>query len=89
MACTLPYKVSVNFGVRGVFEAFCIDYPQRYPFYDNKLTLLWERLVEKLDRINDWMDGIITNADNKLITLNEMLNNLESSSPGYNVFCKK
>lgn len=86
MAWELPYKVSVNFGVRNVFEAFCIDYPQRYPFYDDKLTLLWKRFVESLDYINDWMDGTITNKDNKLITLNEMLNNLVSFNPGYNVF---
>lgn len=86
MACELPNKVSVNFGVRDIFDAFQIDYPQRYPFYNNKLTLLWERFVEKLDSINDWMSGTITNADNKLITLNEMLNNLESSSQGYNVY---
>lgn len=86
MAYELPYKVSINFGVRDEFTAFYIDYPQRYPFYDKELTVLWNRFVVILDRINDWMSGTITNADNKLITINEMLNNLETSGPGYNVY---
>lgn len=86
MALELPYKVSINFEVRDTFDNFCIDYPQRYPFYDKELTLLWENFVVKLDQINGWMSGTITNKDNKLITLNEMLNNLESSNPGYNVY---
>lgn len=37
----LPEKISVHFSADYMFNAFIIDNPDRFPFYDQKLTTLW------------------------------------------------
>jgi hypothetical protein len=86
MAMNLPYKISVNFNARDMFEAFCIDNPDKYPFWDNDLTELWNKFLESMDRINDWLSGTLTIKNNRLMTLEEMLNNHQNIEPGYNIF---
>lgn len=86
MAAELPFKVKTSFCASDEFFNFCLDNPHKYPFCNNELTILWEEFMEKLNLINDWMSGTITTKDNVLITQEEMINNLSSNRPGYNVY---
>ena len=86
MAFELPNKINTSFHASDIYKDFCIDNPHRHPFWDNKLDILWRNFLNKLDLINNWMSGTITNGDNKLITENEMINNLNSIRPGYIVY---
>lgn len=85
MAFELPNKINISFHASDIYKAFCIDNPHRHPFWDNKLDILWGNFLHKLDLINDWMSGTITNRDNKLITENEMMNPY-IAGPGFNVY---
>lgn len=86
MAYELPDRVSNSFHASDTFRNFCIDNPHKYPFWDKKLNILWENFMNKLELINNWIDGTITTEDNILITFDDMINNLNLNRTGYNVY---
>lgn len=86
MAINLPNKVSIHFNAREEFTEFYIKNPHLYPFYDMELTNYWEIFLEKLDCINDWKLGSITNKKNELVTFYEMLYSTDFSKQGFNVY---
>ena len=86
MAMELPNKISIKFDARDMFEAFCIDNPDKYPFWDNELTRLFNTFLMNMDSLTDWVTGTITIKDNKLITLSEMINNSSDNHMGYSVY---
>lgn len=43
-----------------------------------------DEFLEKMHKIEDWIEGSISIKDNKLITFSQMLNN--TSNPSYNVY---
>ena len=86
MAWELPDRVSKSFHASDIFRNFRIDNPHKYPFWDKKLNILWDNFMNKLELINNWIDGTITTKDNILITFDDMINNLNSNRTGYNVY---
>lgn len=85
MVMDLPEKISVHFSVDDIFNQFIMDNPDRFPFYDKKLTTLWMNFLEKIHKIEDWIEGSISIKYNKLITFSQMINNTYSN-PSYNVY---
>lgn len=86
MAMELPNRVSINFNARDMFEEFCKANPDRYPFGDKELTILWEEFIQRIDNIDKWLLGTLTIKENKLITFQEMLNYDNNNQPGYNIY---
>jgi hypothetical protein len=87
MATTLPAKISINFNARYMFDQFRKDNPDKYPFYDVKLTNLFNDSLIKIDSLTDWINGTISNTSNRLITINEMQsNNNSNDGVGYNAY---
>ncbi len=86
MAIELPERVSIKFDARYMFEQFYIDNPDKYPFWDNELTNLFNDFLIKMDSLTDWIDGTISNTSNRLITTSEMINSNSNDSAGYNAY---
>lgn len=86
MALELPNRVSINFNARYMFEQFYINNPDKYPFWDDELTNLFNIFLTKMDKLTDWIEGTISNTSNRLITINEMINRHPNDSIGYNSY---
>ncbi|OCL98220.1 hypothetical protein AAX29_01739 [Aliarcobacter thereius] len=84
MILELPNRISLDFTKVEMFDAFVVDNPHLFPFYDNELTNKWNIFLEKLNKIDDWVAGTLTKT-NRLITLDEMLNST-STEGGYNIY---
>jgi len=86
MVWDLPYKISTNFDATDMFEEFCMRNPQSYPFWDKKLTKLWESFLYQMRKIEDWMLGSLTIKTNKFITMSEMMDNIHQNELCYNIY---
>ena len=84
MILELPNRISLEFTKVEMFDAFVVDNPHLFPFYDNELTNKWNMFLKKLNKIDDWVAGTLTKT-NRLITLDEMLNST-STEGGYNIY---